>query len=492
MKISYADYIKKSEVSVLVAEAIFHDLSKKYSEKKIEEVADTTSGGTPLRGNHDYYGGNIPWLKSGELNDGLIDKAEEYITEKGLANSSAKLHPEGTLLIAMYGATAGKTGITTIKTATNQAICAVFPKPCIDRDYLFWFFKAYRYKFIEISRGGAQPNISQTLILKTPLPLPEISIQKEIISILERVGKSNELDLSLIPYEYQKTVSKVFSSKNNVTYLEAELDNQNSLLTQLRQSFLREAMQGKLVKQHPKDGQAKDLLERIKTEKAKSGRKEKELPPIKPEEIPFELPENWVWCRLGDIIFDTEGGKSPNCLKEPAKENEWGVIKTTAVQEMVFLENENKVLPKGFVVNDSHKVSEGDLLITRAGPKNRVGIVCCVEGLSRNLILSDKTIRIVHPKKLLNSKFLAYTLNSSVIKPFIEMKMVGMADSQVNISQDSMKTFPIPLPSLLEQNRIVNKLDELLKLCEELQESIQGGRDQNELLLQQVLREVFN
>ncbi len=301
MKISYADYIKKSDVSVLVAEAVFHDLSKKYPKKKIEEVADTTSGGTPLRGNHDYYGGNIPWLKSGELNDGYIDKAEEYITEKGLTNSSAKLHPEGTLLIAMYGATAGKTGITTIKAATNQAICAVFPKSCIERDYLFWFFRAHRYKFIEMSKGGAQPNISQTLILKTPLPLPEKDIQKKIISILESVRKSNDLTLSLIPDEFRTTVSKVFSSKNNVSSLEIELNNQSYLLSQLRQSFLREAMQGKLVKQDPKDGHAKELLDKMKAEKAKSGKKEKELPPIKPKEIPFEIPGNWVWCRLGEI-----------------------------------------------------------------------------------------------------------------------------------------------------------------------------------------------
>lgn len=140
MKISYADYIKKIDVSVLVAEAIFNELKKNFPIKRIEDIAETTSGGTPLRNNDDYYGGNIPWIKSGELNDKTIDIAEEFITEKGLANSSAKLHPKGTLLIAMYGATTGKTGITGIKAATNQAICAVFPKLDIEKELFVLVF----------------------------------------------------------------------------------------------------------------------------------------------------------------------------------------------------------------------------------------------------------------------------------------------------------------------------------------------------------------
>jgi type I restriction enzyme S subunit len=225
--------------------------------------------------------------------------------------------------------------------------------------------------------------------------------------------------------------------------------------------------------------------------KEKKIKKDKDLPEIKAEEIPFEIPEGWVWCRLGEIIYDTEGGKSPNCLNERAKPNEWGVIKTTAVQEMQFLENENKVLPKHFVVNQQYKINEGDLLITRAGPKNRVGIVCCVEKITYQLILSDKTIRIKHSKEYLNSKFISLALNSPLIKPIIESKMTGMADSQVNISQDNMKGFSIPLPPLAEQHRIVQKLEQLLQVCDNLQASIQESRGYNEQLLQQVLREAL-
>jgi type I restriction enzyme S subunit len=300
-------------------------------------------------------------------------------------------------------------------------------------------------------------------------------------------------------------IKKINKQKKSFGNLTVELTHQLSLVKKLRQQLLQDAVQGKLVPQNQNDEPASELLKKIKAEKAKliaekklkkdpstSLRAGKELPPIKPEEIPFEIPENWVWCRLGEIIYYTEGGKSPNCLHEPAKDNEWGVIKTTAVQEMYFLENENKVLPRNFIVSEQHKVLEGDILITRAGPKNRVGIVCCVEKLSKKLILSDKTIRIEHPKQLLYSKYIALALNSTMIKPYIEQKMTGMADSQVNISQDNMKGFPIPLPPLTEQNIIIQKLDELMQYCNELEASIKQSETQNEKLLQQVLREALS
>jgi type I restriction enzyme, S subunit len=303
--------------------------------------------------------------------------------------------------------------------------------------------------------------------------------------------------LPYFPLEVQlATKAKFIKAEETHSKLSTELTHQRSLVKQLRQAFLRDAMQGKLVPQDPNDEPASELLKKIKAEKEqlikeKKIKKEKELPPIKPEEIPFEIPKSWVWCRLGEIIFDTEGGKSPNCVNESVTGKEWGVIKTTAVQEMTFLENENKILPKGFVVNPRHVVEVGDILITRAGPKNRVGIVCSVDALTKNLILSDKTIRIVYPKELVSSKFIALALNSPLIKPIIEAKMTGMADSQVNISQDNMKGFPIPIPSSSEQFRIVTKLEQLMNYCDELEQSIKQSQTQNEKLLQQVLREAL-
>lgn len=345
-------------------------------------------------------------------------------------------------------------------------------KSCLP-EFIFYFFKQGNF-YLELSKiasGVATQRINTTQLFELELMLPDIKTQKLLISNIQLLEK-------------------------NGLAITSELSHQISLVKKLRQSFLQEAVQGKLVAQNPADEPASELLKKIKAEKEKliaekKLKKDKALSAIQAEEIPFDIPEGWIWCRLGEIINDTEGGKSPNCLHEPAKNNEWGVIKTTAVQEMYFLENENKVLPSSFIVNEQHKVIDGDILITRAGPKNRVGIVCIVENLTKNLILSDKTIRLKYQKKLLYPKYLAYALNSPNIKPRIELKMTGMADSQVNISQDNMKGFPIPLPPLSEQIRIVQKLDELKQTCNELEASIKESQAQNEKLLQQVLREAL-
>lgn len=170
-------------------------LDKEFETAVLGKVCKTTSGGTPSRNRPDYFEGNIPWLKSGELNDRLITDSEEHITEEALQNSSAKIFPKGTLLIALYGATVGKTGILGIDSSTNQAIGALFPQHNIlERGYLHWFLKYKRSDFLKESFGGAQPNISQRLLIKTNIPLPPLPVQRRIVAYLDSLlGKVDEL-----------------------------------------------------------------------------------------------------------------------------------------------------------------------------------------------------------------------------------------------------------------------------------------------------------
>jgi len=161
----------------------------------LKEICETASGGTPSRSRPDYFQGKIPWLKSGELNDDWIADSEEHITEEALRNSNAKVFPKGTLLIALYGATVGKTGILSRDSATNQAICALFPKKdVLERDYLHWFLKFKRNEFLGQSFGGAQPNISQRLLRNIKIPLPSLPVQRCIVAYLDSLqAKVNEL-----------------------------------------------------------------------------------------------------------------------------------------------------------------------------------------------------------------------------------------------------------------------------------------------------------
>ena len=242
---------------------------------------------------------------------------------------------------------------------------------------------------------------------------------------------------------------------------------------QLKNAILQEAIEGRLVPQDPNDEPASVLLARIRKEKerlVKAGKlkkKDLEVKPISEDEIPFEIPESWEWVRLKDIINGTGAGKSPNCEKRPKSGNEWGVITTTAIQYCSFLPNENKVLPSKFVVNELQIVKDKDLLITRAGPKNRTGIVCVVDKPCDKLILSDKTVRIDYFRGYCNPFFLMYALNNPTIHDSIMSATVGMAESQVNISQSSIQNIVIPLPPLAEQHRIVTKIEVFLPKVEE-------------------------
>lgn len=166
----------------------------KFEFVKLKDICKTTSGGTPSRNVPPYYqNGTIPWVKSGELQDGPIFQTEEKITEAAIADSSAKVFPAGTLLIALYGATVGRLATLRIDAATNQAVCAIFTSETIDRDFLFYYLLKQRDHLIDSRTGGAQPNISQDTIRNLEIPLPPLDQQKRLAAILSQADRLRRL-----------------------------------------------------------------------------------------------------------------------------------------------------------------------------------------------------------------------------------------------------------------------------------------------------------
>jgi type I restriction enzyme S subunit len=161
-------------------------MKKGWEIKKLGEVCETGSGGTPLKAHKDYYeGGTIPWLMSGEVSQGEVFEAKNFITEKGLNNSSAKLFPINTVLVAMYGATAGQVGILKFEACTNQAVCGILPNDKTIPEYLFYCFLSKKEELVAQAVGGAQPNISQIKIRNTKIPIPPLPEQQRIVAILD-------------------------------------------------------------------------------------------------------------------------------------------------------------------------------------------------------------------------------------------------------------------------------------------------------------------
>lgn len=158
---------------------------------RLEDHIETQSGGTPNTKKSEYYdGGTIPWLSSGEVNQGYISSTEKYITEEGLENSAAKWVPKNSVVIAMYGATAGKVGFITIPLTTNQAVCALLPNDAFNPLYLYYAVSSQKNWMIAQCRGAAQPNISQGIIRSMEIPMPSLSEQMQFVNIIKQADKS--------------------------------------------------------------------------------------------------------------------------------------------------------------------------------------------------------------------------------------------------------------------------------------------------------------
>ncbi|MGM0609026.1 MAG: restriction endonuclease subunit S [Candidatus Muiribacteriota bacterium] len=202
---------------------IFSQKGEGWEEKTLGEVCKTAAGGTPLKSKKEYYeNGTIPWLCSGEVKQGNIYSSANYITQQGLDNSSAKIFPINTVVVAMYGATAGDVGMLKLQTSTNQAVCGIFPSKLLLPKFIYYAFTFKKSNLIAQAIGNAQPNISQSKIKNTLIPLISKDKQKQIVKELDRLK------------EQTKQLEK---------YYEQKLKN----LDELKKSVLQKAFSGELV-----------------------------------------------------------------------------------------------------------------------------------------------------------------------------------------------------------------------------------------------------
>ena len=167
-----------------ITEQIPFEIPNSWTWARMGQIGDWGAGSTPQRSNQDYYGGNILWLKTGELNNGVICDTEEKITQRAFQECSLRMNKIGDVLIAMYGATIGKLAIVGKELTTNQACCGCTPY-VVYNWFLFYFLMASRDTFIKKGEGGAQPNISRVKLVEYLMPLPPLNEQKRIVERIE-------------------------------------------------------------------------------------------------------------------------------------------------------------------------------------------------------------------------------------------------------------------------------------------------------------------
>ena len=463
------------------------------------ELGDWGAGATPRRGDTRYYGGEIVWLKSGELNDGIVTDSEENITDKALEDCSLRLNQPGDVLVAMYGATIGKLAIAGVECTTNQAVCACTCFDGVFNRFLFLLLKAFKRYFIANSSGAAQPNFSKEKIVRTSAPIPPLTEQHRIVSkVDELMGLCDRLEavqgerrgvrvrLNRSSLDRLTSVSGVGARQRGselsaawqrvCDHFEVLYDTPETL-PDLRQTILQLAVQGKLVPQDPNDEPAEKLLQKLNSRReeliANGDLPKSKIVPLTDHELDITAPEHWEWSRLNELVEVMNSGWSPACEPNPTNdESEWGVLKTTSVQSFVFWEHEHKRLPDNLEPRPEAEAKRGDLLMTRAGPQNRVGISCLVRKVRPRLMISDKIIRFHLIEPFMYDEFVALCLNAGVSQQHIEKSKSGMAASQMNISQSKFRVTPIPVPPHAEQKRIVSKVTHLLSQVTRLESTL--------------------
>ncbi len=290
--------------------------------------------------------------------------------------------------------------------------------------------------------------------------------------------------------EQLETLSKIKAFKKKLELLNVETEIQNKSLSQLRQSILQEAIQGKLTEQWRKKNKkvepASELLKRIKTEQKKTVKRVKKtaLPEIKEEEIPFELPENWAWCRLGKIGAITRG-KSP-------KYSEKGIPKMINQKCVRWFDLETihcKLIDENWFesVPDELRVKEGDVLVNSTG-EGTIGRSALVKSDANGFLFDSHVLRI---STIVSNFYIAIFINSSFGQNLIEQSKGAQSTKQTELGVNNLSNFIFPLPPFLEQLAIVERVENLLAKCADLQTEIENINTHSKTLLKALFNETF-
>jgi type I restriction enzyme S subunit len=477
---------------------------------RLGEIGDWGAGATPDRKNSQYYSGLIKWFKSGELNDGYIINSEEHITELAFKNCSLRLNQPGDVLIAMYGATIGKVAILETQSTTNQAVCACTCFKGFYNLYLFIVLKAYKNIFSSQGAGGAQPNISREKIIHTIAPLPPLNEQKHIVTKVDELMKLCD-ELEARQKKKQETrilinnaaLNKLLTADTPETFTKNWQrigDNFDILYSapenigKLRQAILQLAVMGKLVPQNANDEPAAVLLERIKKEKERKVKKEKSLPAIKDDEIPFDLPIGWECVRLGEIcsFFGGYAFKSDSYVELSSNQ----VIRLGNVKNDKIMLKQSPVYITDEIAFENEKflIHKEDILITMTGTKNKRDY--CFTSVVEDKHIADKNLYLnqrVGSLRISETLFIQLVnifLKSSMILDLLFSSETGTAN-QGNIGVDAIRNLPFPLPPLNEQKRIVTKVDKLMKLCDELETKLTQTQTEREKIINAAVKQLL-
>lgn len=397
---------------------------------RLENIAEWGSGGTPSRKRKEYYNGNIPWIKTGELNNGYIFNSEEKITELGLKNSSAKLYPINTVIIAMYGATIGKVGILSIEATTNQACaCAIVYKNILFK-YVFHYLIYQKEAFINKSKGGAQPNLSQEIIKKHEIPLPPIKEQQRIVNRIE----------------------SLFAKLDRAKEL---IENTLAQFEQNKMAILHKAFTGELTAKWRKENN-----------------------------IDLSSWENGIlmdFCKINPKKINTkefDDDMIVSFIPMPCVSDIWGKIVKKELRKL------------GEVKKGYTNFFEGDVLFAKITPCMENGKSAIVDKLENDIGFGSTEFYVLRcDENKLNNKYLHYFVRQKTFRDEAKGEMTG-AVGQQRVPKTFLENYKMKVPTIKEQQEIVNILDKLLAKYNKIK-NLEQQLEKIELLKKAILAKAF-
>ena len=450
----YEKILATGEVKCIDDEIPF-DIPQGWEWCRMGAIGDWGAGATPNKGMPQYYGGNVLWLRTGELNESYIYDTEIKLTPLALKDCSLRLNQKGDVLIAMYGATIGKVAVAGTELTTNQACCACTPI-LVYNEYLFYFLMGSKDVLTKKGEGGAQPNISREKLISHLMPIPPLNEQFKIVNCIKR----------LIP-----TIKSYENLNLNLQNLN------NSIKDILKKSILQEAIQGRLVTQIESDGTAEELLDEIRAEKQRlvkegklkksaltnesrifKGEDNKYYEQIGPQildisdEIPFNIPDSWLWCRVSSIF-------QINPKNDADGESEAAFVPMELITPGIGSEFTYQIVKWKDIKRGYMHFANGDIAFAKITPcfQNRKSAI--FKNLPNGIGAGTTELKVLRPLTTkISPKYVLAFLQSPY---FIDEATFKGTANQQRIISGYLENKIFPLPPSDEQQRIVNRLEKI-------------------------------
>ncbi|PID42913.1 MAG: restriction endonuclease [Gammaproteobacteria bacterium] len=477
------------------------NIPRKWSWSKISNLGEVIAGGTPSSKEPTYWGGSISWISPADLTGYTkkrIDKGNKSITESGLKNSSAKVMPAGSVHFSSR-APIGYVAISSKPLATNQGFKSLIPAPGIFNEFVYYYLKASKSLAEERASGTTFLELSGKSFGLLPIPIPPLNEQKRIVAKIEELF--SELDSGITALKtareqlklYRQAVLKhAFEGKLTAKWREEnadQLETPEQLLARIQQE-----------RQTRYQQQLEEWQAAVKTWKANGKEGKKPGKPGEPKSIEllssseiqklFSPPQGWAFFRLSSFIERIDAGKSFKCdEREPCK-NEIGVAKVSAVTWGEYNENESKTCIDPSKVNPDYFIKVGDFILSRANTIDLVGACVIAKKVTKKIMLSDKTLRIVF--KNINDWYVLQYLRSVYGRNEIMRRSTGNQESMRNIGQERIRNIIIPICSKNEMLKVVQIMNEKLEICSILSNDIGLQIQKAETLRHSILKKAFS